>query len=412
MKTSSLARLTLVALAASMSLTLFAKKTEVTSTTYRRPSVYSILVKHSEQKFHKEIEEQFVNIPVPDKYNDHDLSVKVVSVDKKGDYTDDITSFVKRNNIASRLVARWFNRDITTGECDMNLVKMRGFEDASGFDRELAARSQRGKAMLEDAGQELIGHTYLLVNEVSYVDKAARSKTWGSILGGLMAVAGAAAGLDRSSTQLLASGTNALVSSYKGFSVKILTRLYRLKWDNDALYDFFENYYAEAPDDAKRKAFERARDKFAMEFVGEVESKGGTTSFLGINEDEPEIMVRKACTRAIDDNVADLAKKYDQFRVKCPITSVDASGGCTAEIGMKEAVSTTSKFEVLEAREDDHGKVTYKRVAILKPVAGRIWDNRFMAAEEGAPGANLGKTTFKKTSGGDILPGMLIREID
>ena len=34
-----------------------------------------------------------------------------------------------------------------------------------------------------------------------------------------------------------------------------------------------------------------------------------------------------------------------------------------------------------------------------------------MAEEEGAPGATLGKTTFKKVSGGDFYPGMLIREI-
>lgn len=411
MKATIFRPLALAIMGAAVALTAMAK-TEVSSTVYRRPSIYSILVKHSEQKFHKEIEEQFVNIPVPDKYNDHDLSVKVVSVGEKGKYTDDIQNFVKRNQIASRLVARWFNRDITTGECDMTLIKKRGFEDASGFDRELASRSQRGKAMLEDAGQELIGHTYLLVNEVSYVDKAARSKTWGAIFGGLMAIAGAAAGLDQSSTDLLASGTNALVSSYKGFSVKIQTRLFRLKWDNEALYEFFEKYYSDVPDADKMRAFENARGKYEMEFIGEVESKGGTTSFLGINEDEPEIMVRKACTRAIDDNVADLAKKYDQFRVKCPITSVDPSGGCTAEIGMKEAVTTTSKFEVLEAREDDNGKITYKRVATLKPVAGRIWDNRFMAVEEGAPGATLGCTTFKKVGGGDIMPGMLIREID
>ena len=41
-----------------------------------------------------------------------------------------------------------------------------------------------------------------------------------------------------------------------------------------------------------------------------------------------------------------------------------------------------------------------------------IWDNRYMAAEECAPNATIGATTFKKISGGDFFPGMLIREID
>lgn len=41
----------------------------------------------------------------------------------------------------------------------------------------------------------------------------------------------------------------------------------------------------------------------------------------------------------------------------------------------------------------------------------QIWDNRCMAIEEEAEGANLGFTVFEKVSGDDIYPGMLIREI-
>jgi len=40
-----------------------------------------------------------------------------------------------------------------------------------------------------------------------------------------------------------------------------------------------------------------------------------------------------------------------------------------------------------------------------------IWDNRYMAKEEGAPGSELKYTTFKRISGRDFYPGMLIREI-
>ena len=47
----------------------------------------------------------------------------------------------------------------------------------------------------------------------------------------------------------------------------------------------------------------------------------------------------------------------------------------------------------------------------LLPQKGKIWDNRFMAAEEKAQGYGLGVTTFRKVSGGSFYPGMLIREI-
>ena len=120
-------------------------------------------------------------------------------------------------------------------------------------------------------------------------------------------------------------------------------------------------------------------------------------------------MIRKACQRALDENVADLQKKYEQFRIKAPVTSVDPT--ITAQIGLKEGVTPNSKYEVLEV-QDDNGKIKYKRIAVIKPVASKIWDNRFMAVEEGAVGADLGATTFIKSSGGDIYPGCLIREIN
>ncbi len=376
---------------------------------YRRLSLCNILIKHDKEKFADEIEAQFLKIPVSEQYNDHNLSVRVVNTADKLKGADQITSFVKRNNIASRLVGRWFNRNMLTGSCDMELVKARGLYDASAFDHELASRSARGKAMLEDAGEDLIGNTYLLMHEITYIDKGKRSKVWGAIggaiMGGLMAYAG---GSSQQVTDIMNS-TNSLISSYKGFSVKINTRLYRLVWDEDISTRFYTDYYAATADDDKKTAFEDNRDLFKVEYVGDVVSKGGRTSFLGINEEEPELMIRKACQRALEENIADLQKKYEEFRIKAPVTTVSPT--ITAQIGLKEGVSPDSKFEVLEAQEKN-GKTSYKRIAVIKPVKNRIWDNRFMAVEEHAYGADFGATTFIKESGGEILPGHLIRQID
>ena len=91
---------------------------------YRRSSLYSILVNHTDQKFADEIKTAFVAMPTPDKYNNHDLSVKVVNLDKKlkGAKSDDengaITTFLTENQVASRLVAKWFDRDSYTGQCN------------------------------------------------------------------------------------------------------------------------------------------------------------------------------------------------------------------------------------------------------------------------------------------------------
>jgi hypothetical protein len=145
-----------------------------------------------------------------------------------------------------------------------------------------------------------------------------------------------------------------------------------------------------------------------LKYVGKVESKGGDVSFMGVNLDEPINMVRKACQRALDENIADLQQEFEAFRTNSPLISVEP---LKAHVGLKENVTPESRFEVLQAMEDETGKRTYKRVGIVTPEKDQIWDNRFMALEEGAENASIGATTFKKVSGGPFYQGMLIREI-
>ncbi len=388
-----------------------AKSIESSETTrYNRSSIYSILINHTEQKFATEIKEQFLNIPTPDQYDNHDLNVKVVNVSDGKEHTDSIHAFVADNNIASRMVAKWFNRNILTGECSTDLIEQRGIYNASDLDKALAENNVRGYALLADAGEELIGQSFLLVNEIKYVDKSKTSKAFGAGLKILGNIAGSLTGLGslaQEGGKLLSN----MIESIKGFKVKITTHLYQLQWDDEAAAIFYEQCYTSLPDEQKRQAFENNRDKFKLKYIGKVESSGSTTSFMGINEDEPYKMVRKACQRALDENVVDLQKHHDQFRVKAPVKKI-LDNEITAGIGMKEGINKDSKYEVLEAQINKEGKTVYKRIAIVRPVPNKIWDNRYMATEEMAYGADLGATTFVKESGGDIYPGHLLRQID
>ena len=387
---------------------------------YRRSSIYSILINHTEQKFSEDIRKAFLKIPVPDKYNDHNLSVKVVTLDKKlsGASSDKenehITEFLDSNQIASRLVGRWFNRDIYTGECNMDLVKERGLYDATEFDKEMAARSVRGIALLEDAGEDLIGNTFVLVNDIRYVDKSKTTMWVGIGLAILSAGAGAAMAANGASLSQVNSFNQAAqnlattIQNIKGFKVKINTFLYRLVWNDEVASAFYENQYSNAPDEAKRLAFEAARAGYRLEYVGKVESRAGETSYVGVNLYDPQAMVRKVCQRALDENIVDLQTKFEAFRTRTPILT---SEPITASIGLKEGVSKKSKFEVLERVEKEDGTISYKRVGVITPDPDLIWDNRYMAVEEGAPNSLLGKTTFHIVSGSAPMPGMLIREM-
>ena len=397
-----------IGLVVSIAISVQAQETDAN---YRRSSIYSVLVNHTYQQFASEIKEAFLQIPVPDKFNDHNLSVKVLNLDKKlsGASSEKenplITEFLNNNKVASRLVGRWFNRDFFTGQCNMELVKERGLYNATEFDKQLASRSARGMAMLQDAGEDLIGNTFVLVNDIRYVDKNRAAKTASSILKALGSIAAAYTG---NNIDDLTNNIGDMVETIKGFKVKINTFLYKLEWSDDIATQFYQDQYGAVPDPAKKANFDAARDNYKLKYVGKVESSGGTTSFLGINEDQPVVMVRKACQRAIDENVVDLQRNYEEFRTKSPLVSVEP---ITAFVGMKEGVTAKSKFEVLEVVELENGKHKYNRVGVIQPIENLIWDNRFMAVEEGAQGATLGFTTFRKVSGKDFSKGMLIREM-
>lgn len=397
-----------IGLVVSIAISVQAQETDAN---YRRSSIYSVLVNHTDQQFASEIKEAFLQIPVPDKFNDHNLSVKVLNLDKKlsGASSEKenpiITEFLDNNKVASRLVGRWFNRDFFTGQCNMELVKERGLYNATEFDKQLASRSARGMAMLQDAGEDLIGNTFVLVNDIRYVDKNRAAKTASSILKALGSIAAAYTG---NNIDDLTNNIGDMVETIKGFKVKINTFLYKLEWSDDIATQFYQDQYGAVPDPTKKANFDAARGNYKLKYVGKVESSGGTTSFLGINEDQPVVMVRKACQRAIDENVVDLQRNYEEFRTKSPLVSVEP---ITAYIGMKEGVTEKSKFEVLEVVELENGKHKYNHVGVIQPIENLIWDNRFMAAEEGAREATLGFTTFRKVSGKDFSKGMLIREM-
>lgn len=384
---------------------------------YRRSSIYSLMIKHQNQQFANDISKVFDEMPVPDKYNSHDLSIKIISVDEKKVEDEDkaVKNFLERNHVASHLVARWFNREPSTGVCNMELVKSRGLYGASELDRILASKSVRGNAILEDAGEDLIGHTFVLLNDIRYIDRGRGSSVFGGVVrmtGGVVTAANKANNnnttTNNNNNQNNYESLAKMTESYKGFKVKIHSYLYRLVWDEEVAANFYSEVYSDRPDESKCKAFEQMRPQFHLELVGEQTSSGSDVSFLGINENQPLLMVRKACQRALDENVANLQHNFDVFKVREPIRSVDP---VTAYIGLKEGMTSSSRYEVLEVVREEDGRTTYQRVGVVAPESGKIWDNRFMASEERAKGADLGYTTFKVIRGEGFYPGMLLREI-
>lgn len=361
---------------------------------YERSSLHTMMIKHLNQKFEDVIENIYLKTPFPERFNNHNLGVRVVAfAESKDDQQDNIESFIAQVNLGQKMVSKWFNRDKETGSFNMELIKEHGYYNASQTQHNIARNHIRGRAMLEDAGEELIKKTFLIVNDISYTSKAGTT----SLLKSLASVyTGNIKGVQRHLNEI------------GGFRVEITSYLFQLKWSNEIADSFYMKYYTENGITEKDKvaAFKNEKELFQMEFVGKTNSKSSETKFSGAKS--PDKLLIKVCTRALDQNIAQLQHCFAEFRIKAPLISTEP---LRAYVGMKEDINMNSRFEVLERIIDPEGKLSYQRVGIIMPKQGQIWDNRFMASEEETESANLKATEFTQISGEHFYPGMLIREI-
>ncbi len=407
---------------------------------YARNSLSSMMIYHPEDAMAPYIYTEFDSIPIPDKYDDHNFGFRVVVNDSikgvqkkkagliKAQYGKSLTASDIRKNAEALetllnnaqcgkiMVAKWFNMDVVdnTGIPVFNtqLIQERGQYNASDIDVEQAMLTTRGVAALSDAGEELIGNTYMLVNDITYVtaeERAAAAKVALAVIGGLLdAFTGGSSGRD------LAKTGGQIADAFTGFTVKTHSYLFQLEWNDSIAAIFYNNYYSSTPNMEKIQAFMADNSTFKVKYVAHEYEYDGKTELKG--KYERSELVKMVCTRSLDKNIAALQLQYEDFKVKTPIYEVltDEKGrvtGYTAKIGMKEGVTENTKFLVLQRRLDpETNRTTYRRIATLKPEKGQIWDNRYNAVIEGDEGSELTATTFKKVSGGEILPGMLIIE--
>ncbi len=392
------------------------------NTTYHRSSWYNLLIYHDDQKYAEEILATYYARPQNDKFNDHSLPIQVVTTKgKKYTKFNKIDKYIMEGDIANDLVARWFNRNEETGYCDMELIYRRGLEGATTENIEMAELTKRGKSILLDSGTDLIGNTFVLAHDIIYIDKGERNKNaakgisgFGKFMQDVGDVASQVTGDDSfyelgKSLNDLSDVTADVVDDFEGFRVKIQTHLYRLNWQNSDNDFFFENYYLDENyyDESKFHAWKDAN--YTLTYIGTQEAICGKTVLQGIYDLSKLIQI--VVYRTLDESIVKLQKNYEEFRIKEPIYEIDENGYVIAKIGMKEGVGPDSKYEVLERIEDSEGSIKYNRVGTLKPEPGMIWDNRYMAIEDGAENSDLNGTYFRVTSGRDLYPGLLIREI-
>ena len=368
---------------------------------YDRSSLSLLMVYHPEDEFGAAIDSAYHAMPFPDKYDEHNIGFEridnssITGVQKgnkigliKAQYgkklnakdleknSQALENILNSNHIANYMIAKWFG--LYEGQvCNMDLIKERGQYNATAEERAQAAKIALG------------------------------------VIGGIF---DAVMGTDLGSN--LAAVGGAIADGFTGFAVKNHSYLFRLNWNEEIANIFYTEYWMSEPDSEKLAKF-LADDRFSLKYVAHEYECSEKTVAKGKKVDR-EKLIKMVCARSIDKNIAALQLQYEDFKVKTPVyeeifNEKGKSIGYAVKIGLKEGITENSSFQVVRKEKDpETQKTKYRYVATVKPVKGKIWDNRFMAAEDDdnkdKDAAALSYTLMKKTAGGEILPGMLVIE--
>lgn len=429
----------------SLSITVHAQEAKKDSVSkYYRNALTQLMIYHPEDEFGYDVYEIFSELPKQDKYDDHDITLHVIDNSKiKGvtgkpegglhrqtygasmvltkeekNYNGEaLLTLLNQAEVGKRMVAKWFGftgETLQDAHFSTSLIEERSDYNASMLDVERARYSIDGMAALQNVSDELITHSFVLISDMTYItaeNRADATKTTFSVIGGLFdALSGGNSG------KRLAEDVGDIADKFTGFKVFTHSYLYQLEWNDSLANVFYEKYYTAEPNADKVRAFLEDQTSFKLKYLGNESATYEKTTLNGNYSREDLLQMISA--RSIDNNVAKLQKRFDAFRVSAPITSIeyDKKGNVTgvrAQIGEKEGVADDITYEVMRCVYDK-GRLKYDRVAVLKPVKNKIWDNRFNAIIENDEDSDNAGTLFKltdKTNASKVSVGMLIRQI-
>jgi len=379
-----------------------AKNAEVVK--YRRSSLHTMIIEDEKLPKKDLILKSFNEAPFPDKYNNHTIGAKSFKLAeyyvappvaegekaKKKDsknYAPSIDKYFKENKVANQIIAKWFNR-AEDGTFNMDLIGERGMYDATAQDAAKANSTERGEAMLADAGEDLIGVTFVVVNYSKFVENEPIA----------LAVKNTAYAAVKNSGDLAKTlgekAADVLYNKTKdGYTIWTTAYLYQLQWNDSIAAIFYQDLWNDpsAPDAAKKDAFDNS-DLFKLNLLGFQKAKSLITG-MGKNAENKDMIIKNATIKSVDAVYAKLQKKFEQFRTKTPLVSAKPLG---AKIGLKEGLEGGERYEVLEKSIDAEGKVKWKRKGVIKVDKNKIWNNAH-GAEDGPTLDKDGNELLKKS---------------
>ncbi|MFR9669872.1 MAG: hypothetical protein SNH16_01105 [Rikenellaceae bacterium] len=438
---------------------------------YRRSSLCLMMIKTPTMPMAEMIEKSFLESPMPEKYNDHNVGKRVFALsdvkvekednavfqeaisrgksseskaanpddgeagEKKGggfgkfmadasraaasEATGGLVSTEGASQVAA--VAYKYLSDKNIGYHMMNkwfggtvsnnldLIGQRGLYDASVARTQEAAGNYIGNYSLMDAGMELIPNSFAVVSIYEYLNKDQLVEQIGAIM---------MAGAELSGNEIAIMSAKAAVTAMKvsmgeGYYVKTRTFLFQLNCDEQILGTIDTELWDKPLKWAEHK------DKFEFNYIGTETAWAKVKAGIFTNKSEEEL-IRIATINAMDDVLAKLEKKYEIFKTKVPLMVEEVVDGkkttqvLTANIGLKDGLSAGDKYEVLEGYyEEGSARTKYKKIGTVKVSKDQIWDNRYMADVENTLQGDAQGFTATRFDGGKakFYSGCVLRQV-
>ncbi|MCX7985713.1 MAG: autotransporter outer membrane beta-barrel domain-containing protein [Bacteroidales bacterium] len=321
----------------------------------------------------------FEKYSVPAKYNDHNVATRTIRVDDlKGNIQEgQLKDFLSRK-VSREIVAKWFNRN-DKGEFNMDLIADRGMYNATDADVIKAKASERKMALLQDAGENLLDRSYILVYDVKKIltaDEYARLR--------------------------------GLPSEEEGYYALYDCYLFKLDWTDSVAAVFYNNLWNDSFsfDPARVEAFNKTAfpivfvDKVsnAFGYVSSAQYKDHSRNILGSLSDDQ--LFARLFSKIVDEADTQLAQRNEDFKVKIPVFSTQP---IQAKIGLKEGLSVDKRFFVYEFEINSKGEKKAVRKGVVR-ASNKIVDNRGIATGQTEP------SKFYQVAGRKLYQGMLMQE--
>ena len=172
---------------------------------YYRNALTTMMVYHPEDEFGYDVFKIFSELPPEDKYDAHPIELRVLdnsritnvrrhngnglhrqkygasmilTSEEKQANADKMLELLNQADIAKRVVAKWFNlkgETLQDAAFNTKILEERSDYNASLLDVEKARFTVEGMAALQDVSAELIGHSFVLINDMTYITAEDRS---------------------------------------------------------------------------------------------------------------------------------------------------------------------------------------------------------------------------------------------